>query len=265
MFGIERVFLRSLWQITLDNNKATKSFMETDKHISGPVYLMENLLSQQSFKELPLLSRAIQHSMCKPLNHIAKENNKTLKDIFDLYVVGLKNKSVRNDSLLVQSWIKRLNKMKSQTEFTNPNSSNNPYVGLLNYYSPLLKKILEKNKMTTVGDIKQKLELALRTAAFNGCLEDLETILNTFKFININSQGKDSKKTALHFAVKRGIEEKDPIKQKVYKDCVQCLLKNGANKDIRDSKNQSTVDYDTQNWMQAIFAELQIRNKNTNS
>lgn len=66
---------------------------------------------------------------------------------------------------------------------------------------------------------------ALRSAAAKGNLEHVKYLA---KYADINEQGGKSKKTALHQAALNG-----------HKDIMDCLIKYGADKDLKDIDNKT--------------------------
>ena len=68
----------------------------------------------------------------------------------------------------------------------------------------------------------------------------------------INSQGAESKKTALHVVVEKGSEkienetdsEKLSKEKEQFQKVINCLLRAGAKQDIKDSTEKLPSDYD---------------------
>lgn len=78
---------RAYWNLVFENDrhKPSNYFIRQEINITGPAMLMEYLLSQKSFTELPALAHSIHHSMCQPLFYIASKMEKRAFEVLKEY------------------------------------------------------------------------------------------------------------------------------------------------------------------------------------
>ncbi len=80
------IYKRSLWAMTLDNDRVAphKDFIK-ESPLSGPVQMMEYLLSPSSFNNLPFLSQTLYEANNTALYEIGLKLNKSLRNTFNTY------------------------------------------------------------------------------------------------------------------------------------------------------------------------------------